>query len=480
MKGRPIVAATDSPSTKLSKLFSRHLNYLLRFIPCHLKDGDSFVNFIKSWTMDGEYLIATLDVENLYGSIPYEDDNGEAGLFSIVLRFYEEFRDASDFFREMPASDFLDLLRLSLTSDTILCQNSFYSQSTGLSMGNPVAPQLAIIFMDFVEQKLLDRLSSQDSYIHWKRYIDDVFLVFPSHLDCNDILQLANQIHSKIKFSMQLPNDDGFLPYLDCEVRLHMGRFSSRIYFKECHSGVIQHWTSNSSRASKRGIIMGELRRATFRSTTDFLTYSIDKVLRRFQQNGYPRTFLNRIHKQFESRKDRAERDKAKRLFIKCPFISEDVNRKLLNTLKRTGLNDKVYVCFSNANTRKHFRPPKGNITCEDSCKSCFYALRPNTCHTKGVIYKVVCNLCGMIYIGETQRMIKSRIVEHLNPNNETSHVVLHAQKIHNGQINFQWNILHSNLPYTNKRKTLESMYISKVAKDQLINGCFGHSLHVT
>ena len=76
-------------------------------------------------------------------------------------------------------------------------------------MGNPVAPQAAIIFMNFVEQKFLSMFS--DSNIYWKRYIDDVLLIYPSDMNCKDILQTANLIHKDIQFTMQTPNADGFL-----------------------------------------------------------------------------------------------------------------------------------------------------------------------------------------------------------------------------------------------------------------------------
>ena len=477
LKGRPIVAAVDSPSTKLSKLISKHLSYLLRYVPCHLKNCDSFLTWIKSISLDGNYSIVSFDVENLYGSIPYLDVDGHPGLFSIMDQFYREFQDASDFFKDIPSQDFMELFKLCLCSDTIIHENACYSQNVGLSMGNPIAPQSAIIFMNFIEQKLLSEF--QTVKLQWKRYLDDCFLIYPSHLNCAEILNIANLIHRSIKFTMELPNGEGFLPFLDCEVKLHNSAFSSRIFFKSCHSGAIHHWTSHSSATTKRGIIMGELRRAVFRSTSEYVEYSTDKVFQRFLNNGYPRSFLNRTYRQFKSRAEHRTKEESKRIFIKCPFISEDISRKILNALKRTGLNNKIYLCFSNKSSTQYFRPPKEKVMCEPACKCCSKCVKLNLCQTKGVVYRVDCNLCDMIYIGETQRMIKTRILEHLNPNNNTSHVIQHAKNVHNGHIDFKWCLLHTGLHFTNKRRTLEAFYIRKIPGHLLMNGCRGINLQV-
>jgi hypothetical protein len=75
LKGRPIHAATDAPDSSLSKFLARSLNSLLKHVPAHLKNTQEFINFLKG--MDGEsiYNFCSLDVCNLYGSIPLEDIN---------------------------------------------------------------------------------------------------------------------------------------------------------------------------------------------------------------------------------------------------------------------------------------------------------------------------------------------------------------------------------------------------------------------
>ena len=70
-------------------------------------------------------------------------------------------------------NDFVYLCKLVLENDSMLYETKHYRQNNGLSMGNPIAPQLAIIYMHYVERKILSRITQ---IIFWKRYIDDCFV----------------------------------------------------------------------------------------------------------------------------------------------------------------------------------------------------------------------------------------------------------------------------------------------------------------
>ena len=52
--------------------------------------------------------------------------------------------------------------------------NEIYSQVDVVAMGSPLGPTLANIFMEYLESKLVDELSSQSLYI---RYMDDCLVI---------------------------------------------------------------------------------------------------------------------------------------------------------------------------------------------------------------------------------------------------------------------------------------------------------------
>ena len=115
IKGRPIVNASDTPSTALCKLMADMLKPLLSFIPAHLKNSYEFIERIKNyeWKSDDEF--GSLDVTNLYGSIPIE---GLENFIDIVSDFFERYEEHIDI-PEITKNDFKYLINLCLFSDSI-------------------------------------------------------------------------------------------------------------------------------------------------------------------------------------------------------------------------------------------------------------------------------------------------------------------------------------------------------------------------
>ena len=93
----------------------------------------------------------------------------------------------------------------------------------------------------------------------------------------------------------------------------------------------------------------------------------------------------------------------------------------------------------------------------------------------KNIVYKASCALCGQIYIGETGRMFKTRIKEHISK--QSSAIFQHHLKSHkanNIMSIFQWEILLSGFKSNSERLYAESILISKNLRNNLMNGCTG------
>ena len=101
---------------------------------------------------------------------------------------------------------------------------------------------------------------------------------------------------------------------------------------------------------------------------------------------------------------------------------------------------------------------------------SCSTAEKPDTCFIKFPVYKIKCLSCGAIYIGETERTIRTRILEHTRNNN--SHFYQHMNRCHaNENMNFKWSILATN-KYEGTRLAIEALHIKK--ETNIMNGCEG------
>ena len=151
-------------------------------------------------------------------------------------------------------------------------------------------------------------------------------------------------------------------------------------------------------------------------------------------------------------------------------------NTKDFNKL---GITDLIFPWFyGGRNFRRHFHPPKERPICKENCKFCALNGKTNMCYQKNVIYEIRCTICQMKYIGETQRMVRSRLNEHIFLNSESA-VKDHFKDDHpNASItsSISWRILHSGIKHYKQRQTLEAMYI-KQANSALMN-CVGQILH--
>ena len=343
-------------------------------------------------------------------------------------------------------------------------------------LNSVMGPSIAIIYMHSVETRILQELPAT---VLWKRYIDDVFIVWPTEVSADHILRLANSCNEKIQFSMEFPMND-VLPFLDCEVYRDGLNFQTRLYFKSIHSGAICHWKSYGPQSEKRSIALGELHRAVSRSTNDVNENdSIRKVLDRFRSNGYPDNFLKRVLASFNNRDthDRIQNTE-KPVFLRVPYLGEKHKRQSLSLLKRTGLSHKVRIQFDCGPPMKRFlKSPKESNLCDTSCDTCAISKKPNRCLNKFVVYKIICNICNHVYIGETSRTIQSRIREHIRVGSPSA-VRIHYEEEHpdSSACNVTWEILYHNIRNWNKRLSLEAICISE-CMEPLMNGCIGRRI---
>ena len=284
-----------------------------------------------------------------------------------------------------------------------------------------------------------------------------------------------------IKFTIELPGEDGYLPFLDCEICFDGRSFQSRLYAKPINGNTILHWNSNCPTSTKKAVLSGELRRAHYRSTcVSNVHYSINIIRTKFLNNGYPKRFVERCIQLFKRRVDGGgvcvERERSNKKYIKCPYANEEITRHYKSFFKRLGLSEKIVPWFHGGPPLKRiFHPPKEKLTCTSDCKFCVISEKPQMCHFKDVIYQIECQICRQIYIGETQRMIKSRINEHMFLNFSNSAVRDHFTSDHpNSEISVKWKILHFNVRHFQKRLVLESMYIKSVNPNVLMNNCNG------
>ena len=149
--------------------------------------------------------MASLDVDSLYTNIPL---NETIGICSSLLFNENETVDG------LTKDDFVQLLKLATTESFILFNNNYYQQTDGVAMGSPLGPTLANIFLGYHENNWLNECPIEFKPIYYRRYVDDLFLLFdsPDHLD--SFKRYMNNQHPNINFTSEVEIDNS-LPFLD-------------------------------------------------------------------------------------------------------------------------------------------------------------------------------------------------------------------------------------------------------------------------
>ena len=105
----------------------------------------------------------SLKASNLYGSIPLKDlGDNIPSVFTAATNFFSKHKADCDL-NGLSDEDFDQLVRLFLTNDTILIRNKQYKQPSCLAMGNNLAPVLATIYMNELDNEILVRSRLRNS-----------------------------------------------------------------------------------------------------------------------------------------------------------------------------------------------------------------------------------------------------------------------------------------------------------------------------
>ncbi|CAJ0928437.1 unnamed protein product [Ranitomeya imitator] len=169
--------------------------------------------------------LVTLDVNSLYTCI-----NHQRGI-DAVQWFLTEYTN----FSPDQLQFCMDLLVLVLHKNFFLFSDQYYIQKTGTAMGSNMAPPYANIFMfmaAFEETYVYTHLLFQKHSIYWKRYIDDVFMIWKGDEDL--LLQFVSDMNSCVpNLSFSIQKSTTSINFLDTMITLEAdGNLDVDLYCK--------------------------------------------------------------------------------------------------------------------------------------------------------------------------------------------------------------------------------------------------------
>ena len=248
---RSILAATGTFNYKLAQLLVKRLSHL-RKSETIIANTFSFVDQLHSVDFNmQEHKLISFDITSLFTNIPLCET-----IDIILNELYPELCTCSPTKKRMKKSDKCStclckanmkwLLETATSETHFYFNNKIYRQCDGVSMGSPLGPLLADIFLIDLEKKILPKFK-ENGVVYYKRYVDDIFAIVKQESNIDHIRDILNGFHPAIQFTSELEQDNQ-LPFLDIHIRRLLKHdrswFITSIYRKPTFTGLLLKWKS--------------------------------------------------------------------------------------------------------------------------------------------------------------------------------------------------------------------------------------------
>jgi hypothetical protein len=346
--------------------------------------------------------MCSYDVISLFTNVPVD--------LAIEICLNKLFKD-KETVQNMTREQMHRLLNYCVKLNHFTFNNEFYDQIDGVAMGSPLGPTLANIFMSDLEDTVFNKYEG-NLPTFYKRYVDDVFLVFSDRCDCELFLEYMNTQNSNIKFTLEIENNN-CLPFLDVLVsRSDSGLISTSIYRKETYSGLLMQYDSFVPSSYKKSLVNGMIHRAwRICSSSELFHEELVNIKCLLRSNGFPFKLVNRQIRLFLQKKQNDKPDNVfygpekKPVYISLPYSglnSNKLSRQLIRMFSKLAPWCKLNIVFKPVQRMKYISKLKSVIP---------------TLNKSNVIYQINCSECNEFYVGLTTRRLNKRVKEHKSRN---------------------------------------------------------------
>ena len=407
---RPILSAIGTCTYNLAKFFVPILKEFT-INKYTVKDSFSFSSEIRD--QDHTLHMASFDVQSLFTNIPLDET-----IDICVEKVFNKKRKIKGLLKR----HFKELLSFSVKSSCFLFNGVYYKQTDGVSMGSPLGPTLANMFLAYHEDIWLENCPLQFRPKYYRRYVDDIFLMFDDKDHVKKFLRYMNSRHKNIQFTCE-EEDENKISFLDVTITRTADKLITSLYRKKTFSGVYLNHNSFLPSDYKKGLIHTLLFRA-YNICSDYvlLHNEIEYLKSGWQKNSFPLFFIDSCVKKFFDklfiiRKTSNSVPQKKEVFICLEYlgkISLQCKKQLVEIFRTCKPNIKLNVVFKSSNKIRHAFRFKDQVS-----KSI----------NSNVIYKFTCSICKDAYIGETKRHLLVRQYEHLGKSISTEKPLKYNEK---------------------------------------------------
>lgn len=398
---RPIVSSIKTAGYNLAK-FLLPMITPLTVNQYSVSNSKCFSEEITNLNLPSEFVMTSYDVESLFTNVPLNET------IDIILSNY----DPNDFFG-LSENIVRKLLKFATSESCFLFNGILYNQVDGISMGSCLGPVFANAFMCKKEVDWLNDCPAQFKPIYYKRYVDDLFLIFKDEVANQGFYEYINRQHDHINFTCE--NEvSGSLAFLDVLVSKTETGIVTGVYRKRTFTGLGLNWYSYCPEIYKINSIKTLLNRA-YSVCSDYfkLHDEICRLRDYFAKNNYKLDIFNRVLNIFLSNKQRDDTLPITTVpklikYVKMPFygkVSYQYRKLMLNLLRNSFASVNFRIVFTNDFRLGSFFNIKDRVA-DQLCSN--------------IVYLFTCPSCEARYVGCSGRSFKTRIYEHLGKSHRT------------------------------------------------------------
>ena len=187
------------------------------------------------------------------------------------------------------------LFKISTSETHFLFYSETYYQVDGASMGSPLAPILANLFMSYRDKDWIEK-AQVAKCTFYKRYADDIFAVFESELDEETFYTYLNIKGKNIKFTYekQIENKLSFLDILISNNK----NLQTSVFHKKTYTGLVLNYFNFVPDSYKYGLAKTLIDRM-YRINNSWTSFDIDlkKLKEVLHKNQYPISMIDNVIK---------------------------------------------------------------------------------------------------------------------------------------------------------------------------------------
>ena len=227
-------------------------------------------------------------------------------------------------------------------------------------MGSPLGPTLASAFSCHYKKLWLDNCPQNFRPVVYRRYVDNIFVLFKSKDHLLSFTRYMNTIHKNLKFTFHFEQNNS-LSFLDIKINSGSNGFSTPVFRETTFSGVFTNFDSFIFEFYKTGLIF-TLLFCCFTVCSDMQSFhlEVDQLRQIFKCNSYPvtlidqcvETFLNKI---FVPKRTLVTVPK-KYILIVLSFLGQfslNLRSRLYNFFRKTLPQCNIKVIFQSKNRLK-------------------------------------------------------------------------------------------------------------------------------